>query len=468
MKNKNLWKVLGITAAIVVLLTWIIPASSFDGYEVAMTQITPAGIWDWFTNLGTALGYFWEGGLLLLFIGGFYGVLNKTGILKNIINSITKCFKGKEKWFLILSIALFMIISSLTGIYLPLFIFVPLFVAIILAMGYSKMIALITTVGSAILGSMNLLYNDSIYQALSVKAVDAIWLKLLLLALTLGTTIFYVLKTIGKKSKGTKEELDNNILFTEKKEETKGKKKKVWPLVTIFAVLFVVMVLGMVPWTGLFNLKIFTDFHNSVIGVKLGNFPVFQNILGYSIPALGNWNIMDMVVLLGLSSILVTFIYKLKGKDALEGFIDGVKQYAVMALLVVLINIVVVFTLNSGFYATIMKALIGLTDKLNIFIMSIVTFFGSILTISPVYITNYNVSIIQALVDSSTSMPLIALIQQTMYGLAMFIAPTSMMLLAGLAYLEIPYTKWLKYVWKLVIALVVLIFIILVTAALVL
>ena len=33
-------------------------------------------------------------------------------------------------------------------------------------------------------------------------------------------------------------------------------------------------------------------------------------------------------------------------------------------------------------------------------------------------------------------------------GLSLLVAPTSFILMSGLTYLEIPYTKWLKYVWK--------------------
>jgi uncharacterized ion transporter superfamily protein YfcC len=51
---------------------------------------------------------------------------------------------------------------------------------------------------------------------------------------------------------------------------------------------------------------------------------------------------------------------------------------------------------------------------------------------------------------------------QGLYGLTMFVAPTSLFLILGLTYLNVPYIKWLKNVWKLVIALFLLILIILV------
>ena len=38
----------------------------------------------------------------------------------------------------------------------------------------------------------------------------------------------------------------------------------------------------------------------------------------------------------------------------------------------------------------------------------------------------------------------------------MFVAPTSIALVLGLSYLEIPYLEWLKKTWKLAVALLVI------------
>ena len=68
---------------------------------------------------------------------------------------------------------------------------------------------------------------------------------------------------------------------------------------------------------------------------------------------------------------------------------------------------------------------------------------------------------------ASSDITLIALIWQTMYGLAMLVAPTSVVLMATLSYLNIPYQKWLKGVWKIfLIILIVLLAMFLIMAAL--
>ena len=49
----------------------------------------------------------------------------------------------------------------------------------------------------------------------------------------------------------------------------------------------------------------------------------------------------------------------------------------------------------------------------------------------------------------------------------MIIGPTSLILIAGLTYLDIPYTTWLKYIWRFILMLFILIFVVLMIVALV-
>ncbi|MDD3048764.1 MAG: hypothetical protein PHQ89_02080 [Bacilli bacterium] len=464
MNNKKLFRLVGITAAIVIIFTWIIKSSTYDGSAITLGNVAPAGMWDWINGVGISFGYFWQGGLFLLVLGGFYGVISKTGVLKQITTKIVEVFKGKEKMFLIMTTAIFMVIAALTGIYMPLLLLVPFFIAIILAMNYSKMIALVSTVGAIIIGNMCLTYNADLNNALSITTHPNVLYQIILLVVSLGLTSLFIIKTANVKIE--KEEINKDLLL-EKTVDAKAKKKALWPFITISSVVLVLTILGLTPWESIFGGTVFSDMHNAIVGVKIGSFAIFQNILGSSITALGSWTIIDVVILLVIASILIKLFYKIKWADAIDGFVAGLRKVAPTALLIVVVNIVLIFTLNSGFYTTIMNSVIGLTDKMNIFLMSIITFFGSVLSIDNMYVANYNVSIIAASVDTTTTMSLVALIQQTMYGIAMLIAPTSIILLAGLSYLDVSYTKWLKYIWRLFLILLVAVFVLLIIASLV-
>ena len=53
-----------------------------------------------------------------------------------------------------------------------------------------------------------------------------------------------------------------------------------------------------------------------------------------------------------------------------------------------------------------------------------------------------------------------AIIVQAIYGLTMFVAPTSTMLILGLEILNIPYKEWLKKSYKLVLELLAIIIVV--------
>ena len=56
---------------------------------------------------------------------------------------------------------------------------------------------------------------------------------------------------------------------------------------------------------------------------------------------------------------------------------------------------------------------------------------------------------------------------QNLYGLVQIVGPTSILLLASLSYLEVPYKTWLKYIWRFVLALFIIIFITLMVVSLI-
>lgn len=464
MKNKNLLKIIGITLGILILLSWIIPVSTADVYskKITLDAIKPFGIWDIVNHMDIVIGNTWQYCAIILAVGGFYGVLLKTGALKNLVSNITKSFKGKEKWLLAIITAAFMLAASITGIYLPLFVFVPLFVAVILSMGYNKIIALIATVGAIILGNMNVFYNDYVYQTLGISKIPHAWFNVILLAITMILTIFNVVTLAGKKKE--KEEVDKDLLLSEV-DETKGKKKKVWPIVTILVVTLVVMILGMVPWSDMFGWDVFTKFHTSVISYKLFNFPVFQNLLGSTMVAFGKWTATNVATLLVLVSIVTMFVYRIKFTDAWAGFVGGMKKLLPVVLVVFLVNLAVGVAYYSNYFITIINFFLGISDKFNVIIMAINTFIANVLTIDNGFVAGFNMPIISGFVPSGTSMHLLAFIQQTMYGLSMLVAPTSVVLFAGLAYLEIDYKKWWKNIWKLFVALLIVTIIVLLIAS---
>src|ERR1035437_8231856 len=106
MKNKNLWLTVIIAVGVVFLLTWIIPATTYnDSGALVLGSISPVGIWDFFYYLSMQFAWFYPNVIFLIFMAIFYGVINKTGALRSLVELITTKFKKREKLFLMISAA---------------------------------------------------------------------------------------------------------------------------------------------------------------------------------------------------------------------------------------------------------------------------------------------------------------------------------------------------------------------------
>ena len=68
----------------------------------------------------------------------------------------------------------------------------------------------------------------------------------------------------------------------------------------------------------------------------------------------------------------------------------------------------------------------------------------------------YNLSMTLYATASSSVAEIWGLITQITYGFAMLIAPSSVLLMVTLGYVEESYTKWIKYIWKFIVAVLIL------------
>lgn len=465
MKNKNLLLTVIIAIGVVFLLTWIIPSTTYNNSgALVLGSINPVGIWDFFYYLSMQFAWFYPNVIFLIFMAIFYGVVSKTGALRSLVELIVSKFKKREKIFLMISAALFVAIAGLTGIVFPLFFFVPLFVAIILNLGFNKITALISTVVAILVGFMGSLYATSLYSTITsyVSAgISFALYKVILLVVGLVSICLFQYFT-AKTGKGkAKEEIDEEVLFIEKVE---GKKKaKVWPIITALSVILVLLVLGLTPWATMYSFKGFADFNTALLAFKIGSFTVVKSILGSSIVAFGTWDILKISALIALVTLVLVFVYKIKWTEVYEGAVSGIKKFIPTLVLVLAINMVFILASQTGILTTIIKFFVSMTKGVNVFTYSIAAFIGGAV-VNESYITSYVVGTMNTVLASANSLPLLVLIQQAMAALAMMIVPTSAILIAGLSYFDVSYKNWFKGIWKLFLILLVIVIIILAIA----
>lgn len=466
------------------LLLVIVATYFIKGRESSISYLA---FGDVFFNYVQAFYYFFETAILIVVVGGLYGVLNITPGYKKLVKTVSDKVKEKKQLFVICMIVLFALLSSLTGLNLLLLIFIPFVVSIILVLGYDKLVALSSTflaVMVGFIGGIFITFRDasnsySTSYTTYDKLVgldnnwDLIFPKMLLLFVGVGLLIFYVINHMKKIEASGKEIKSNDVFYVEAK--SKGKvvntdygKVKSWPIVVMGLVLLVLLVLGYIPWSDLFDFSAFNDFHTWLTGLKVGNYEVFNNLISSSsITAFGTWNgsFMIAILLIALFLLILRPVSGVKFGDMMDGFIYGIKKMIPAVMIAMLGYTLLICVYNNGFFETIITdASKAFGD--NVIIGSLIALVGSVLHVDVYYtVAGVFTPIVSSLSDSA-NLSVYAIMFQSLYGLAQIIGPTSLLLIVGLSYLEVPYKNWLKYIWRFVLGLIIVIVIILMIVSL--
>lgn len=510
MKKHNTLKVVLITILVLMLLTWILPAAYYSSGYVDQGRVQ-MGLFDLFNYPLTALSYFGYLALFVLVVGAFYGVLNKIGAYRTLLDRMVKKFKGREKLVISVIMILLAVLTSICGLQFGLVVFFPMIISLVLLMGYDKVVAALTVVGSTMIGMAGSTYAYSntglVMSVLGLDIDSEILTKVVILVvgmiLLIFNTFLYIKNNESKKvsakkvvkeekavktskttksTKGTKTSAKSSTKAAVKDEEkivvktndeatsfvpaeAKGKNHKIWPLVTVLVILFVILVLAFISWTGAFSNTVFTDVTTSVTEFELFGFAIFGKLLG-SVNEFGSWTVADISVVVILATLLLSWIYKIKFDDILDGIKDGASKAVKPAIIVILLYTCLVIVTYHPFQLVIYKAILGLTDGFNALTSSLVAILTSLFNIDAAYAFNSALPYLASLVDSSTY-SIIGVIFQAFYGVTMLAAPTSLILMMVLSYLDIPYCKWLKSIWKLLVELVVVVAIVIMILVLV-
>lgn len=542
-EKQNVVKVVLVTTVMYLLLSWILPAAYYSSGFIDQGRIQ-MGLFDLFNYPLTALAYFGYYSLFILAVGGFYGVLYKIPAYRSFLDKVVALSKGKEMVTLVVMMIIIAVLTSVCGLHLGVLLFFPMLAAVILLMGYDKIVAALTLVGSVVVGLAGTTYgytNVSIlYSALGLDILDNLLVKVVILVAGLVLLVFNTLmyakktkvasvsltaekkvikveETVEEKEQAVEEVKVETKTATKKTTTTKGAGKntkpanakksngkkttvkgktsskssrrdnkaaskgdevivfkeslvddsleqyvptvvdsrhRIWPIVVGFLLLFVIMILAFIPWYSVFELESFTNASTAVSEFTLFGFPIFGKLLGtYS--SFGEWTVNDMVTVMVVVAALLTFIYKIKFDDIVDGIVNGIKKALVPATLVLLAYTCLVLVVYHPFQTTIYEALIGLTEGFNVVTTTIAAFLAGLFNGDPAYAFNIIVPHFAGLVTNTDVYPIAGILFQSIYGVSMLVAPTSAVLIVVLNYLGVSFKEWFKAVWKLLVELLV-------------
>ena len=496
MKKHNTIKVVLIAVAVFLLLSWIIPAAVYSNGVVDQGRVQ-MGLFDIVNYPVTVLSYFGYIAMYILVIGAFYGVLNKIPAYRTFLENVAHIFKGTEKFGLIIIMLLLAVLTSIGGFQIALLALFPFLAAVILLMGFDKIVVALTLVGPTMLGVAGSTYGyDNTYLLKSLLSLDftsEVITKVVILVvgliLLIVNTLLYIKKS--KVKAGEEKEIKKTTVKVEKttkttktasKKNTKAAKKEeeviivkevvkedskenydsaivpdsvtgkhsIGPFIVAFSILFVVLVLAFMPWSKSFGVTAFDTAKTNVTSFKLFGFELFGKLLG-TVNAFGAWTLIDYIFALGFMLLFLALVYKVKFDDVLDGMEDGLKKALPCAIIAVLLYTCLVINTYHPFQVNIYKFIVGGVTKLNFVSALGVALTGiltSIFNVSAEYAVQGVVPYVVALISDTGANSILEVIYQSMYGFTMLFAPTSLILMVTLSYLGVSYGKWMKTIWK--------------------
>lgn len=465
-KKYNLLVTIMVAFLLVVVLSWIIPGSSYYSGSFTKGDVVALGLTDLFKIPLWTFSTIFQFSLIFLTIGGLYGVMNKTGVYSEFVSKIVKKFKKKSHIFLIITVLTLSILSSVMGGNMYLFILVPFFASVLLSLGYSKCATLLSTVGALFAGTIGSTYsfeiNGYINYYLRLDLSTGIIFKLLLFIFAVVLLILFVLKFTKKQEK-----IEDIPLL---KDVDNKKKKKSIPLIVIFILGLVLCLVGTFSFQDMYGIEFFNDIHTALMEASIGGYKIFANLLG-SLSAIGSWSIQSVNVMIIIMSLVIGWIYSVKIKDLVDSFIEGAKEMLPTFIYATFANIILVILMNSSTGSfinyTLMNTFLTIGNGLEALGYGFATLINSFFVNYFPYLSSDVITAALVHYQDATIYPVLGIITQAIYGLMMYIFPTSLLLIAGLSYLNVSYKEWFKYIWRYLLCLLALIIIIIVIMLLV-
>ena len=215
----------------------------------------------------------------------------------------------------------------------------------------------------------------------------------------------------------------------------------------------------MYNWYYMFNTSALADVYDKVVNANVGNVNLLGKVFGMT-ETFGAWSGFTMSALLILEMLILKFIYNINFDSFMDGIKKGLNRIApTVGLAIMSLTLIVVSLKGSdSFVYTIINSILSfsLPDRISMFLTTFIHSF---------FVNDYFAlasSLANPLSDivGTRNIDFTVFVMQVGHGLASLVTPFSVYLIAGLAYLHIPYTSWLKHIWKMLLVLTAILLVI--------
>lgn len=450
------------------IMTWIVkPGLYSNGEFIASESIIRNGIYDLFFTLRNTIYYNSDDIVYLLLVGASYGILSKTKGYSKLVTSLSEVVTRYRFASMCIVTLVLGIFASLTSNILSLVWLMPFIVSVFLEAREDKFTALLAAVGGPLIGLVGLTFgtytNLQLMTIMGLEYGSAIWLKILVFIVTYGFfNLFACLRM--RKNNGKIDDTDADIFKPIEVDESTVKRyyrAKVWPTVLGLVIVSIIGILAFINWSASFNVTAFNGIINSIAKIRIHEVPFLANILGLSAREFGSWTILGLGVVLFLTSIVLGLISRMSFDSLVEESLNGIKKFIKVIFMYIIIQYFFVFMnvdillyndryLNTAAYlwpVTLINAIIG--SKFSVIRIFFGGLVGGLFMVNPENLGYTVGGYLYAAYSDHLLGSAFAL--RAGYAFGQLFVPTALILMLGLTYLDIPYTTWLKRVWKLLI-----------------
>ena len=431
------------------ILTLFIPQGQFlrneNGEIIAgtFTKGKVEGIAFWRVVTAPFRVFFVDGGitiimisLFLLIMSGVFNLLDKTNGIQIIMNKLVKKFGNKTKRVICFSVLFFMLFGSLFGLFEEMITLLPFIVMFMLCLGFDTMTGLGVCLLATCFGFSAAITNPfsiGIASSLAgVSSLSGVWLRIIFFILVYGLVCWFLLSYTKKIKQNPKLSLSYNVDLEKNKDKEfslvlnspqENRTFKVY--ITFFLVELTILILT----------------------------AVIRPISSYAVPILAVSFLVGAIV----SGLMVVDNKKLVFKYILKGAVSMLPA----VLLIALASSVNLIMQESGILDTIMNAVITLLYGKNAFVS--VLFIYALILVLQVFIGSASAKIFLVMpillpICSAIGIsPTLLILTYCMAdGFSDVILPTNPVLLISLSMSNVSYGKWVKWTWKIQVAVLIL------------
>ncbi len=391
-------------------------------------------------NDGTLFGAI-DVALFILVIGGFLGITMRTGAIQNGIGRLVQKLRGRERWMIPILMIVFAVGGSTFGMAEESLAFYALVITVMIAAGYDALVgAAVVLLGCGIgtFGSTINPFATGIASGFAgVSISDGFVLRLVMLIVGLAIGIFFVLRYADRVKAdpsrsviaAMREDNERQFKAGEATADLTGRQKAI---LVVFALAFIVMMYGVIPWEDL-------------------NVPF---------PTLWWW-FPEMTASFLLFSIIIGLIGGLSEEHLTGAFVDGARDLLGVALIIGIARGITVVMNNGQITDTVLnwaEQALGDVGQAGFAIVMFLLFLPlSFLIPSSSGLATVAMPIMSPLASfADVPADLVVTAYQSASGIMNLFIPTSAVVMGGLAIARVPYGTYLRWVWPLLAALAAL------------